>query len=369
MDVLTGHQTPRSLELPAWMSVENADSRGQNETMRDSCKTSPGLMLSLEEVVPSMGLAGCYHFKQPVSFDYRVTAHHLILIEQGEIKARTPSARFTAKAGDLVCFRPTEVTHYSVTPDTLCYQASVEFAPPPRHQMTPFLGGIGPLPLCQPLGSWFHEARACFEKLCLEITRAGDAHRLRERAAICDLLALVALAAGSNEKNATGETDRWLRTRQRIEASLTRPLSIKSLASELGVTTTYFIREFKKRFGITPKACNIQSRLRESVRQLRGGEQSIKSIALSLGFEDPKAFTRRFKHHYGLKPSDLTQSQPLPEPRITSKKTKGLFPLNQHLLPPSEHPIDFKTYLPKGTLTPAERRRALDKLKNPANYA
>ncbi len=98
-------------------------------------------------------------------------------------------------------------------------------------------------------------------------------------------------------------------------------------------------------------------------------EQSIKSISIGLGFQDPKTFTRRFKHHYGLNPSDLTQTQPPPERSPASKKNKRLFPLNQHLLPPSERPTDFKVYLPQATLTPAERRRVLDKLKHPANYA
>lgn len=326
-------------------------------------------MLSLNEISPIVDLAGCYHFKQPVSFDYRLPSHQLILIQRGELKTRTHEGRFTARAGDLVCFRPAEANHYSVTSDTLFYQALLQFAPPPHHRMTPCFSGVGPVPLCQPLGTWFHEARGCFEKLCLEISQAGDAPRLRQSAAICDLLALIALAARSSARKLDGHNDPWLRARQRIEASLTRQLSIKALASELGVSTAYFIREFKKRFGITPKVCHTQARLREAVRQLRGGEQSIKSIALGLGFLDPKAFARRFKHHYGLNPSDLTQAQPQPEPSPATKKAKGLFPLNQHLLPPSEHPANFKVYLPQTPLTPAERRRVLDKLKHPANYA
>lgn len=337
--------------------------------MLKSSKDSHDPLLSLDEIAPIVGLTGCYHFKKTVCFDYQVPSHHLILIQRGELKAQTPSVKFTAKAGDLVCFRPAKVNHYSLAADTVTYQAMVQFAPPPHHRMTPIFTGIGPLPLRQPLGAWFHEASGCFEKLCMIITSTGDAPRLRQRALICDLLALVALAAGSDGKGTNDEGDRWLRSRQRIEANLTRQLFVKKLATELGVSTAYFIREFKNRFGITPKVCHTQARLREAVRQLRGGEQSIKTVALGLGFQDPKTFARRFKHHYGLNPSDLTQAQSPPEPSPASKKAKRLFPLNQHLLPPSECPTDFKAYLPQASLTPAERRRVLDKLKHPANYA
>ena len=69
----------------------------------------------------------------------------------------------------------------------------------------------------------------------------------------------------------------------------------------------------------TPKACHTQARLREARRWLRSGEQSVKQVALNLGFNDPKTFTRRFKHHYGINPSDLAQAPPplakLPVPR------------------------------------------------------
>ena len=326
-------------------------------------------MLSLEEVRPGVELAGCYHYRREESFDYRMPVHHLMLVLHGEVAVRTLEKAFTARAGDLVCIRPAEENHYTVSADTFFFQATVEFAPPPLHRLTPFLPGYGLLPLRQPLGANLHEARKCFEKLCLEITHAGSAPRLRQQAAICDLLAIVAMAAGADESSVEQQPDPWLRARQRIEAALTKPFCMPELTAELGVSTTYFIREFRRRFDITPKACHTQARLREAVRRLRDGEESIKAVALSLGFSDPKSFTRRFQHHYGFNPSALAQGQAPSGADKTLKANRGLFPMNEHLVPPGGS-AGTSTYLPTNldNLPDCERSAILDKFENPANW-
>src|SRR4051812_26490501 len=79
--------------------------------------------LGAEELSPRVDLAGCWYFHDDVAHRYRIPSHHLILVESGEIKARTPYGSLAAKAGDLICFRPAEVNHYRNCGPTLFYQA------------------------------------------------------------------------------------------------------------------------------------------------------------------------------------------------------------------------------------------------------
>ncbi|MCI0537011.1 MAG: hypothetical protein L0Z50_17490, partial [Verrucomicrobiales bacterium] len=187
---------------------------------------------------------GCYHFQRNVWFHYRIPAHHLMLIESGGIEAKTQESVFEAKAGDLICFRPSEWNQYGIHTPTFYYQAHVEFAGPPRHRLTPFLDGIGPLPVCLSLGEFFDDMRTLFETLCIEITHAGVIHQLRLRAAIYEILAIVAEAIGPKPE-AVRHLDPWLRVQQRLDSTLHQELKIEELARQMSLSTEHFIRQFK----------------------------------------------------------------------------------------------------------------------------
>jgi AraC-like DNA-binding protein len=325
--------------------------------------------LGLNELRPAVHLAGCYHFKRNVWFDYRIPSHHLILIESGRIEAKTKDGSFEAKSGDLVCFRPAEWNQYGTHTPTLFYQAHVEFAGPPRHKLTPFLEGIGALPVRVPLGEHFAEMRRLFETLCLEITHNGIIHQLRMRGAMYEILAIAAAAVGPG-KDTVPHLDQWLRVQQRLDSNLSQDLRIEELARQMGLSTEHFIRQFKQHFGISPKAYHTRARLQEAARSLRGTEKSIKSIAYSMGFSDPKSFTRRFKQHLGVKPSDLRLTAPSDAAEACTT-SRTLFPLNVHLLPPQTTPVSFKRYFPKGKGTipaPSDHDKILDKLSHPEKY-
>ncbi len=327
--------------------------------------------LNIDEISPVVALAGCYHFKQAVGFDYTVPWHHFILIRRGTLKAVTKGGRFAARAGDLVSFRPADENHYEVSADTLFFQMHVQVARPPRHRMTPILDGVGPLPQRQAMGMGFDEAWRSFESVCLAITHTGVAARLRVQSAVFEILSLLAQAATAAGMDATDHPDPWRRAKQRLEATLNRPVPVTSLAAELGVSATYFIREFARRFGVTPKACHTQARLREGMRWLRAGDRTVKSVALDLGFADPKTFTRRFKHHFGLRPAELIHAHLPVELPQTEGQAAGLFQLNEHLLPPGDGERNLEIYMPKRLreLTSREYRRTLEKIRHPARFA
>ena len=237
----------------------------------------------------------------PRLYRYRVLSHHLLLIEAGTIEARD----MRAVAGDLVCFRSAEVNGYFSPRGTRIFQMQLEFAPPPRDRLTPWLDGIGPLPERVALGDAFGDARRVFETICVSRRMRPQAHQLRTQAAVLELLAIIsgvvdpapnARAAGWIAGNEGGCG--WRRTCERRSRSGSSPTSKVWVVDR-------FIRDFKQRFGMTPKACRTRARLEEARLIQQDADRSIKSVAYTVGFADSKFFARQFRKHLSARPSDL----------------------------------------------------------------
>jgi AraC-like DNA-binding protein len=298
--------------------------------MRDMGKRKRQRYLTLDELSPTVHGASCFRHAERAWHRYRLIWHHLILVEAGRIRARTPQGEVEAEAGDLLCFRPTELNEYGNLTPIRYFQAAVAFAPPPRHQCTPMLDECGPLPVKLSLGKAFDDMRREFETICLEITQAGASHRLRLRAAVHEVLA-VATAAMKPDRASHRHLDAWQRMRLSMDAAPQAEIRVAQLARQMQLSPDYFIRAFRRRFGVPPKAYHPAARLRPAVPLLRSTEQPVKATAYEMGFTDAKAFTRLFHRHFGIRPSDVRAGKAHHD---AVASTDGLLPVNTHLLPP-----------------------------------
>lgn len=275
-------------------------------------------------------MAGCYRFETDFSCRYRLLNHHLLLVENGRIRVRLPDESFTAQGGDLVCLRPGPRCEYATAGRPLHFQSAIEFAPPPRHHLTPWIDGIGKLPYRVSLGDRFGEMREAFETLCLNLDREGPQHYLAVQMAVLRILSLVARVEAPRNL-LTPRLGDWQRVRLRLASELSGPVPIHQLAREMGVTTEHFCRRFKRQFHMSPKAFSNQMRMLHAVRLLREGRQSIKATALGLGFNAARSFSRNFKRALGTTPAHFRDGGHIP-PQIQPKSGKRLFPMNRHIL-------------------------------------
>lgn len=289
-----------------------------------------------DEIAPAVDLASCFQFHEDQNFHYGVPGHHLILLESGRIEARTPHSRFTANAGDLVCFRFAPINEYSTRGPSLFYQVHLSFASPPRHRLTPWLDGVGPIPERITLGNRFGGVRRLFETCCIELDKPGEAHRFRVRAAVFEILAVISDVCARKPAHQPS-LDLWQRARLRLGSEFTTNVTIDDFARRNGLSVDHFIRGFRRRFGLTPKAFQKQARLAEAARLLRSADEPVKAIAFQVGFADPKSFTRAFHAHFGVAPSALRGGS---VPRLENGvgEGRGPFPMNRHILPPHAGP-------------------------------
>ncbi len=90
-----------------------------------------------------------------------------------------------------------------------------------------------------------------------------------------------------------------------IEENFVQELTTASLCAHFGYTSAHFCRKFKEKIGLTPMTYLKIRRMEEAYKLLKKGEHNINEIAIKCGYTDSNYFTRCFKSHFGIPPSQL----------------------------------------------------------------
>lgn len=85
-------------------------------------------------------------------------------------------------------------------------------------------------------------------------------------------------------------------------------ISLDMLADRLEITPEYLSTLFNKEVGINFSTFLKRFRISQAKRLLKGTDEKIYSIALQVGYNDPKYFNRVFKEEMGISPGDYRQN-------------------------------------------------------------
>jgi len=79
---------------------------------------------------------------------------------------------------------------------------------------------------------------------------------------------------------------------------------VEELCRQLGVSRPVLYRKLKAYTGHSPQDYISLNRLNRAAYLIRTGSMSIKEVAYEAGFSDPKYFSKSFKKHFGVRPSE-----------------------------------------------------------------
>jgi len=101
----------------------------------------------------------------------------------------------------------------------------------------------------------------------------------------------------------TQSRDRFADLAAWMQGHLRQDLSVETLAERACLSPRHFMRRFKDVFGTTPATFVEDLRLHEARERLMLPEQTIETVADSVGFKSDDAFRRAFERRFGLQPS------------------------------------------------------------------
>ena len=90
---------------------------------------------------------------------------------------------------------------------------------------------------------------------------------------------------------------------QRIQEDFGDNLRVAELAREAGLSGYQFEQRIRKTFQLTPGQLIQKTRMEAALQRLRESDVSIAEVALSCGYSDQSAFTRKFRQTIGISPS------------------------------------------------------------------
>lgn len=114
----------------------------------------------------------------------------------------------------------------------------------------------------------------------------------------------VGKALASHETVSFSEDKRIQRTIEFIEDNLSKALRLNDLVHVAAMSPSALMRAFKKSTGCSIATFVRQRRLERAAIMLTRTTKNLAQVALATGFSDHAHFTRTFKAHFGVTPSD-----------------------------------------------------------------
>jgi len=124
-----------------------------------------------------------------------------------------------------------------------------------------------------------------------------------------------------------------------MKTNLGQPQDMTTLAAEAGLSRPHFFHLFKRTTGLTPGVYHNVLRFERAVAELSASDRNIGEIAIDLGFDTPGNFTRFFRQHLGIAPSEYRRVVDLFAPEVGASRSAGIL----GTIPVGAPAVDFQT--------------------------
>lgn len=213
---------------------------------------------------------------------------------------------FNVNRGQLLLFSPNVIQNYQRHSESLYWHYKwIYFLPNPKWNKwlnwSNKEAGIGRIKIND--NRYFQEISQLFSKIDLELK---SSHFFKEDVATTLLEYLLMKCISAEKIEVIPVIDqRILNVCDLILSNLSRNDSVEYIAEKVFLSPSRLSHLFKASLGISLVQWRELQRIAESKKLLYFSNVSILNIAKSLGYEDPLYFSKIFKKHTGLSPSEF----------------------------------------------------------------
>lgn len=201
--------------------------------------------------------------------------------------------RYTLGPGWIFVIRPYEITYYEA-----------DRADPWRYIWVGFESGMS-LPAALEEDVLFLPQSGSLFSAMWECSERKSGRELALCGRIYELLSL--LSEGASPSGGAQQYVEMAKTF--IENEYMRNISIAELARQLNLNRSYFSSIFRQHTGRSPQQFLTDCRLRKAAELMSEHGCTPGEAALSTGYPDIFSFSRMFKRHYGVSPSEYVRQQ------------------------------------------------------------
>ena len=98
---------------------------------------------------------------------------------------------------------------------------------------------------------------------------------------------------------------------QVMRDNLNRPMSLSELADIAGWSAAHFSTVFRKQVSVAPMEYFTRLKVQRACTKLKMTRETIAAISASLGYNDSFYFSRLFRRHIGMSPTDYRKKYTL----------------------------------------------------------
>lgn len=233
--------------------------------------------------------------------------YQLLYVWRGQVRCALPEGTRLVGEGEVIVYRPWErqVYTYLCEQGTQVYWLHFTGQGIPSLLRQSFLTGptvrVGRL----------SEARELFERMIHELQMQPYQYEMYLCSYFTLLLSCLSrhLMTQGGEKRSREALNQVIET---IHAHLYEEIPVESLAQSCRMSTSHFIHQFKEYTGFSPHTYQIRLRLERAKELMSSTTMNVSEIAFAVGYDNPLYFSRLFRRHTGMSPSEYRREVSAP---------------------------------------------------------